>query len=652
MQDTHAAADAVAQHADLIPREIFFGNPDRASVTVSPDGSRLAYLAPHEGVMNVWVQSIGEDDARPVTRSEQRPIRTFFWAYNNEQIIYAQDKGGDENWRLYAVNLSDLEEVDLTPFEGVQARVVATDRKFPDEILAAVNNRVPQFHDVIRINTRTGERETVFENDDGWASFIADSDFAVRVVTRVTPDGGLESMIRDSNDDVWRDFLRWSMEDSMTSSPLGFARDNKTLYLSDSRRADTAGLYEATFDEEGEFDTNLLARHDRADLDDGEWDPETGRPQAVAFEYDRVEWKILDDTIEEDWQFLHELEDGDFSITSRSLDDRVWTVAFIVDDGPVQYYLYDRSNGQAEFLFTNRTALEDKTLASMKPVVIESRDGLDLVSYLTTPPGVEAGNLPMVLLVHGGPWARDSWGYNPVHQWLANRGYAVLSVNFRGSTGFGKSFVNAGNREWSGKMHDDLIDAVEWAVGQGVANEDQVAIMGGSYGGYATLVGMTFTPEVFAAGVSIVGPSHVRTLLESIPPYWEPVKAMFDARVGSLDEEEYLDEISPLNRVEEIRRPLLIGQGANDPRVKESESEQIVTAMQERNIPVTYVLFPDEGHGFARPENSIAFWAVTEAFLAEHLGGRYEPLDEAIGASSATVPEGAELVPGLKDAAD
>jgi dipeptidyl aminopeptidase/acylaminoacyl peptidase len=644
-----ANAGSVEEQVELIPRDVFFGNPDRASLRISPDGKHLAYLAPRNGVLNVWVQTLGKDDARPITNAKERPIMSFFWAENSEQIIYAIDTGGDENFRLYAATLDGGDEIALTPFDNVQARVVATDRDYPDEILAAVNNRIPQLHDVIRINTRTGEREGVYMNNEGYVGFVPDSDFNIRIAIRYRPDGGTDAFHRDSNDGEWELFASWDMEDSATSSPVEFTRDGSTLYMIDSSRANTSGLYAGRFDDEGQFTTELIARNPRADVSNAVVDPATGLVQAVSFEYDRVEWMIIDSSIEPDWRTLRNVTDGDFDIISRSRDDRHWIVAYVVDNGPVRYYHYDRDAGEVAFLFTNRSSLEGKQLANMKPVVIEARDGLKLVSYLTLPLQSEGRNLPMVLLVHGGPWARDRWGYNPMHQWLANRGYAVLSVNFRGSTGFGKDFLNAGNREWAGKMHDDLIDAVEWAINEGIADSNRVAIMGGSYGGYATLVGMTFTPDVFAAGVSIVGPSHIRTLLESIPPYWEPVKAMFESRVGSLEEPEYLDEISPLTRVDEIRRPLLIGQGANDPRVKEAESEQIVAAMQERTIPVTYVVFPDEGHGFARPENRMAFYAVTEAFLAEHLGGRYEPITDEIGNSSAKVPAGAGLIPGLVD---
>jgi dipeptidyl aminopeptidase/acylaminoacyl peptidase len=380
-------------------------------------------------------------------------------------------------------------------------------------------------------------------------------------------------------------------------------------------------------------------------------DPKTGKPQAVAFNFDRKHWKILDRSIQGDWDALDKAADGEFTILSRDRADRKWTVAYMQDDGPVKFYLYDRSAKKATYLFSNRSQLEKMRLAKMKPEIIKSRDGLDLVCYLTLPPGgVAKENQPMVLLVHGGPWARDSWGYNGLHQWLASRGYAVLSVNYRGSTGFGKAFLNAGNREWGHKMHDDLIDAVNWAVENKIADPDKVAIMGGSYGGYATLVGLTFTPDYFACGVDIVGPSHIRTLLSTIPPYWIPIKATFEQRVGSLNEPDFLDSISPLTKVNAIKKPLLIGQGHNDPRVKETEALQIVKAMQDKNLPVTYIVFPDEGHGFARPENNLAFFAVTEAFLAQHLGGKYEPIGSAVRQSSAKVQAGADLVPGLKEA--
>ena len=379
--------------------------------------------------------------------------------------------------------------------------------------------------------------------------------------------------------------------------------------------------------------------------------------QAVAFNYDRVRWQVVDQAIAPDLEYLKTVNDGEINILSRTLDDSRWTVAFVNDDGPVRFYLYDRPKRTATLLFTNRPKLESTTLASMHAREIKSRDGLTLMSYLTLPvwtdpdgDGAPATPLPMVLYVHGGPWARDVWGFNSTHQLLANRGYAVLSVNFRASTGFGKKFLNAGNREWAGKMHEDLLDAVNWAVSAKVADAKQVAIMGGSYGGYATLAGLTFTPDVFAAGVDIVGPSNLITLLNTIPPYWAPQIELFTTRVGdhrTPEGKKFLESRSPLTLVDRIARPLLIAQGANDPRVKQAESDQIVSAMKAKNIPVVYALFPDEGHGFARPENNVAFMAITEAFLAQHLKGRAEPVGDAFKGSSVTIPQGRELIPGV-----
>jgi dipeptidyl aminopeptidase/acylaminoacyl peptidase len=647
---TGASAATIARPPEpqLIPRRVFFGNPDRMAAQISPDGATLSYIAPHQNVLNVWVQTVGGDDARPITKSTQRPVRRYFWAYNSQQIIYMQDRDGDENFHLYAVDIATADEIDLTPFDNVQARLAARDQTFPNEILVAVNNRDPHLHDIWRINTRSGEGQMVFQNDAGYAEILADGQFEIRVASRINNrTGGVDAFIRDQEDGNWYELARWDLDDSLTSGPVAISRDGKTVYITDSRSANTGRLY--AFDTAGADGPiyALIAGNDRADVQDVLSDPATGKPQAVSFEFARREWKILDNSIAPDWDYLRTISEGDVSIASRDSADLKWIVNYVRDNGPASYYLYDRAAQTAKFLFTNRSQLEGLQLAQMNPVLIPARDRLTLVCYLTTPLGKAARNLPMVLLVHGGPWARDSWGYNGVHQWLANRGYAVLSVNYRGSTGFGKTFLNAGNREWAGKMHDDLIDAVNWAVAQKIADPNRVAIMGGSYGGYAALVGLTFTPDYFAAGVDIVGPSHIRTLLETIPPYWEPIKAMFEKRVGSLDNPGYLDAISPLTKAHNIRKPLLIGQGKNDPRVKEAESQQIVQAMQEKNLPVTYVVFPDEGHGFARPENNMAFFAITEAFLATHIGGRFEPIASEVRSSTADVQAGAELIPGI-----
>ncbi len=640
----------------LIPREVLFGNPDKVSARISPDGAQISYLAPVDGVLNVWVGPADDPSAaKPVTDDTDRGIRGYFWAYTNDHILYIQDKAGDENWRIYSVNLNTGEIKDLTPVKGVQARIYGVSPKFPDEILVALNDRVPQLHDLYRVNIDTGERSLILENE-GFLSFVIDDDYNVRFAIRMTPDGGSE-ILKPTEEGGWELFVKITMEDMLTTGPVGFDKTGKILYMIDSRDRNTAALFALDL-ETGE--QTLIAEDPRADVSDLMIHPTEKNIQAVAFTYERKHWQILDESIAEDLAYLSTVADGDVEVVDRTLDDKYWTVAYVMDNGPLRYYRYDREGQEAQFLFTHRKELEGLPLAKMHPVVIESRDDLNLVSYYTLPVGSDSDGdarpdepLPMVLLVHGGPWGRDSWGYNELHQWLANRGYAVLSVNFRGSTGFGKAFINASTLEWGGKMHDDLIDAVEWAIQEGIADPDQVAIMGGSYGGYATLAGLTLTPEKFACGVDIVGPSNLITLLESIPPYWTPQIELFATRVGDHRTEEgraLLTERSPLTYVDQIQRPLLIGQGANDPRCKQAESDQIVQAMQEKGIPVTYVLYPDEGHGFARPENNLSFFAVAEAFLSECLGGRFEPIGDDFEGSSITVPVGAEGVPGLTEA--
>ena len=644
----------------LIPRDVLFGNPHRSGAQLSPDGKWLSFRAPVDGVMNVWVGP--PDDlsiAKPVTEERVRPVPFFMWAFDNKHILYVQDKNGDENYHLYASNVETRETRDLTPIDGVRAEIQEVSQKHPNEILVGLNDRDPRLHDIWRVNIETGEK-TLVQQNPGVAGYVSDDDLQVRLSVTFTPEGGQlwQASEGDSDSRAWNDFMEFGPEDAMTSAPAGFDKTGQTLYLQDSRERNTSGLFAMDL-KSGK--TKLVADDPRTDVGGVLAHPTEKNIQAVSFTYARTEWRVLDDAIAPDIEFLEEFQDGDFVVTSRTLDDTQWTVAYVLDNGPVKFYRYVRSpERKLIFLFNNRDDLSDYPLVKMHDRVIESRDGLDLVCYLSLPPGsdpegdgVPAEPVPMVLDVHGGPWARDSWGYNSYHQWLANRGYAVLSVNYRGSTGFGKNFINAANGEWSGKMHDDLIDAVEWAVDQKIAPRDKIAIMGGSYGGYATLVGLTYTPDVFACGVDIVGPSNLVTLLQNVPEYWIPIMPMMNVRVGDVNTEEgraRLLERSPLSRVDKIKKPLLIGQGANDPRVKQLESDQIVEAMTEKGISVTYVRYPDEGHGFRRPENNISFSAVAEAFLAEHLGGRFEPVGDDFQGATIEVPAGKEDVPGLKEA--
>jgi len=639
----------------LIPRSLLFGNPDRITARISPDGSKISFLAPHNGVLNVWVGPSGDPkSAKPVTSDASRGIRSYAWAFTSRHIIYLQDKNGDENWRIHCVLLDSGEIKDLTPFEGVRSQIQALSPKFPKEAIIGLNKRDPEYHDLFHLNIETGELTPFLENRE-FAGFDIDDNFHLRMASKMTPDGGTEVFRRTG--DSWESFWKVGMEDALTTGTIGFNKAGDRVYLIDSRDRNTAALYIFGLDD---AEKELIAEDPRADFGGCMVHPTEKYVQAVAFNYERLHWRVLDPSVAATFDILRQLEDGDMTVVSRTLDDKTWIVAYSVDDGPLRYYFYDRSQKRATFLFTDKEKMQGQPLAKMFPVVIKARDGLDLVSYYTLPKGSDCNGdgrpdraLPMVLYVHGGPWGRDYWGFDPIHQWLANRGYAVLCVNFRGSTGFGKNFINAGNLEWGRKMHDDLVDAVNWAVSSGIADPGKVAIMGGSYGGYATLAGLTLTPHLFACGVDIVGPSNLITLLETIPPYWKPAIEQFTTRVGDFRTEEgraLLKERSPLTYADRIVRPLLIGQGANDPRVKQNEADQIVKAMQEKGLPVTYILYPDEGHGFARPENRLSFYAVAEAFLAEHLGGRFEPIGKDFEGASLCVPAGAGEVPGLAEA--
>ncbi|MBB4593749.1 S9 family peptidase [Xanthomonas cannabis] len=652
-----AAAAAPTAPPELITREALFGNPERANVSISPDGKYLSWVAPLDGVLNVWVAPVdAPDQARAITKDTARGIRSYFWTYQSNTLLYLRDTGGDEDFHLFSVNLTDGSSKDLTPFKKTNAEVYRVSAQHPDTIMVGMNDRDAKWHDLYRVELASGKRTLVQKNTDSLDSYLLDGNFQLRYATRATDDAGRELLVPDGKG--WKPVDRIPFEDVTNTLPDGLTDDGKTLYMQDSRNRDTAALY--AIDTASNART-LLFESPRADVGATLNDPRTGVVQAVSTDYLREEWKALDTGIAADLQKLKSLGAGDASVAARTLDDRIWIVGYSAAETPLTYYRYDRADGgKLTKLFSARPALEGKPLVPMWPQELTARDGLKLVSYLTLPAEADANHdgkadkpVPLVLFVHGGPWARDSYGYGPYEQWLANRGYAVLSVNFRGSTGFGKAFTNAGNGEWAAKMHDDLLDAVQWAVKQGVTKPEDVAIMGGSYGGYATLVGMTFTPDAFKCGVDIVGPANLNTLLGTVPPYWASFYKQLTRRMGDPATEagkQWLTERSPLTHVDKISKPLLIGQGANDPRVKQAESDQIVNAMKAKNIPVTYVLFPDEGHGFRRPENSKAFNAVTEGFLSQCLGGRAQRIGADFDGSSITVPEGADKIKGLPDA--
>ena len=610
----------------LIPRQVLFGNPERAQPRLSPDGRRLTYLAPVEGVLNVWVgqvdSPVGGEEYRPVTKDEKRGIRIYLWAEDNKHLVYLQDVGGSEDWHIHATDPETQETRDLTPFEGVQAQLLAKDKRFPDTLLVGLNKENPRVHDVYRLSISNGELELVAKNPGNVAQWVPDGDFRVRGAVAATPEGGFDLLFRETEEDDWRTLVSWEPEDALNSGPVAFSADGQRMFLLDSREANATRLVALNLKSRA---LEVLAGDKRYDIGEVLVHPDTHEVQAVAIEKARTEWTVLDESIREDFAAIERLNRGDFTIASRDRSDRRWLIAFTVDKGGASYYSYYRREKEGAHLFDAWPDLARYALAQMEPISFTTRDALPIEGYLTLPPGLGSESLPMVLKVHGGPWARDGWGYDPEAQWLANRGYACLQVNYRGSTGYGKEFLNAGNKEWGAMMHDDLVDAVRWAVDEGIADPDRVAIYGGSYGGYAALVGATFTPELFRCAVDIVGPSSLITLINSIPPYWSTFLATFHKRVGNPEtEEQFLKSRSPLFFVDQIKIPMLIAQGANDPRVKQAESEQIVAAMEEKAIDYEYLLFEDEGHGFARPENRLKFYAAAERFLARHLGGRFE----------------------------
>lgn len=663
----------------IIPRAVLFGNPDRSAVRVSGDGSHLGWLAPHDGVLNIWVQELEAGrrggESTPVTRSTGRPIRQWEFVPGMDAVVYLLDEGGDEDFRVYVADIpgrggepdrarekpqgAPQEARCITPWEGVRSKLLAVDERHPGEVLVACNRRDRANFDVWRIDVRSGEAREVYRNELAWFDMLPDGEWNIRVVRRYLEDGGAEVLHLPKLGGEWRRLARWSPEDAGASRPLGVSADGRSVYLADSSRPDsldTGGLYEVTFPDDGEPVWTRLAQDQRSEPRQVVVDPATKRVQAVGFEWTKLRWEVLDPGVAREFALFRTIGNGLVEINGRTRDDSLWAIQHTDDvTGTTHWLLHREGKGlRTERLFAASELLGSgrmrPPLQAMEPKVIRARDGLELVSYLTLPEGFNAGAsppVPMVLLVHGGPWTRDSWGFHPTHQWLANRGYAVLSVNFRGSTGFGKRHTSAGDRQWSKAMQDDLNDAVDWAIAERIADPTKVAIMGQSYGGYATLVGLTFTPTRFACGVDIVGPANLRSLLNAIPAYWAAERGMLDRRVGRVDEGEWLDSISPLSKIDQLRRPLLIGQGANDPRVPRSESDQIVAGARSRGVPIAYVVFPDEGHGFARPDNRMAFMAITEAFLGRQLGGKVEPMGEDLARSSARIEAGETLIQSL-----
>ena len=617
------AQSAANQQGALIPRKFLFGNPVKTAAKLSPDGTQMAYLAPNEkNVLNVWVIDLKKGaKERQVTTDRKRGIRDFLWQFDSAHILYLQDRDGDENHHVFQTDIATLETKDLTPYEKVKVGLVDAEASLPDEMLIQMNRRNPDLFDIYRLNLKTGDLTLDTENPGGVIHWVADHQLQIRVSQSYAEDGSTVVRVRDDASKPWRDFLTFGPLD--TGDVLGFSADNQSLYVITNLEANTSRLLKI---ELSDGKSTLIAEDPDFDLSSVKMHPTTHELEVVGVERERHEWMILDPQLQEDFNFLQAELQGPFSLASRDLSNQNWIVVSQSDVRPAHFYSYRRNSKDLSFLFSTQPTLEQYPLSPMKPIKYQARDGMTLHGYLTLPYGLEPRNLPTVLLVHGGPWTRDSWGLNSLAQWLSNRGYAVLQINYRGSTGYGKAYLNAGDREWANKMHHDLLDGKEWLVNRGIADAEKVAIFGGSYGGYATLVGLSFTPDAFCCGVDIVGPSNLITLLQTFPPYWNPLKVTMDRRIGNLEkDQEFLKSRSPLFKAGDIKKPLLIAQGANDPRVKQAESDQIVSAMRSKKLPVDYLLFADEGHGFARPENRIKFYAAAEEFLAKHLGGRREP---------------------------
>jgi dipeptidyl aminopeptidase/acylaminoacyl peptidase len=641
------ARGAAAAEAELVDRRVFFDNPDYGSVRISPDGQTLAWLAPIDGVRNLMVAPVADPGAaRAVTHATDRNLSPFFrWAHTNRHLVFLREHDGDENWRTSSVDIASGATVLLTPERGVTSFLQEVDHKFPEEMLIRHNGRDKSRFDLFRINIVTGKSEVVFENTE-YADLITDSDFQLRMSSRLAADGTAEYFERRP-DGSWTPFTSVPIGDVDGTGMIDFSADGGTLYMIDSRGRDKAALFAIDM---ATRKATLLAADDEADIVEAVLDSDR-RPIAARANRDRAHWHVVDPGAARDLADLASHGPGDVEFIDSSLDHRIASVYYERDAASSEYALLDRQTRKVSTLFKQRKALDNVALRKLLPVVIPARDGLSLHGYLTLPrTDAGAGKLPMVLLIHGGPYARDQWGFSPTHQWLANRGYAVLSVNYRGSTGYGKAFIAAADREWGGRMHDDLIDAVDWAVKQGIADPRRVGFFGGSYGGYSALMAATKTPEVFACIVDLFGISNLITFMATIPSYWGPWFSIWKNRLGDPDTEAgraFLAERSPINHLERATRPILIAQGMQDVRVVAAESEQMVTALKSRGVPVTYITFPDEGHGFARPENRMAFNAVAEVFLAKHLGGRYQPIGKDVAGSTLKVETGGELVPGL-----
>ncbi len=629
-----SASATTSGQPPLIDRELLFGDPEISGAQLSPDGKFLSFIKPYNGTRNLWIKGLAEpfDKARPMTNDQARPVRDYFWSRDGKYLLFSQDKGGDENFNLYAVNPAEALPAgqpvpaarDLTGLKGVRVQIDHAPLTDPNTLYIGLNDRDKAWHDLYKLNLTTGEKTLVRQNTDRLGSWVFDWNDQLRLASRSNPDGSTEWLRVEG--EAMMPFYKTSIDEQ--SRVVSFARDNQRVYLvtnQGARNLTEIVLLDPATGKEEPFQADPLKRVDVGELVISE---KTHEPAFVSFEDDRMRRVWKDPAFEQDFKAIGSKLPGlDVYPVSHTADERLWLLSASSATQPSVAYLFDRQTKQLTKQYETRPKLESTDLADMKVVRYRSSDGLEIPAYLTLPKGVPAKNLPVIIFPHGGPWNRDVYGFNARHQLLANRGYAVLSPNFRASAGYGKQFLNAGNGEWGQKMQDDVTYGVKYLIAQGIADPRRVGILGGSYGGYATLAGVTFTPDLYAAAVAIVAPSNLITLLNSFPPYWEDGRKQWYVRVGDPTTEAgraALARASPLTAADKIKTPLLVVQGANDPRVHKAEADQIVVALRDRNYPVQYLLAPDEGHGFARPVNNLAMWAAAEKFLAQHLHGRYQ----------------------------
>jgi dipeptidyl aminopeptidase/acylaminoacyl peptidase len=637
----------------LIPRAILFGNPARTDPKVSPDGSQLSWLAPDKSnTLNVWTSALDGTNAHCVTNETGDPIEWYTWAADGKHVLYLHDNAGDEIPHLFSADLTNDNVRDLTPFRGVRAQNVLTDSRHPDAVLVAMNLRDRTKFDMYRVDLETGAITVEAQNPGDVLTWRADNNFVLRAATAFDGATGRTIIrVRDAADKPWRDLVVMPFERALFAGEVvngslivGFDPDDKSLLIVSALHSDKGRLVRV--DLENGHELGVIAEDPRCDVafvDVGRLgmepgvilQPATGAVQAVEFDYTTPQWSFIDPRLKTDFENINREAPGSIDLVSRDNADRIWIVAIKQSDAPGKFYIFNRDAGKLTLLFDENPDLAEFKLAAKKPVVIKARDGLELVSYLTTPVGIEPKKLPMVLLIHGGPWDRDSNDYDQEVQLLANRGYAVLQVNYRGSIGFGIKFFNAGNLQVGLGMIEDVIDGARWAVDQGIADPRKLAAMGGSGGGFATLRALEMRPDLFACGVDEFGPADEGMGLRLFPKYWSNIVARWRRREGDVDHDENWNrKISPLYHIDAIHAPLLIGQGKNDPRVTIENADAMVAALREGKREVTYVVYPDEGHGFARPENQFDFYGRVEEFLAKHLGGRTEPWKKITGATA------------------